>query len=191
MEVKKITYWEKAGKQNTENVIRLAKERFLEGGINYVVVASTSGNTGVLTARMFEDTSARLVVVTHHAGYLSPGEIEIHQENREFLEKRDIPVLIHSHMLAGLERSISRKLGGVSRTEAIAEALRSLFGHGLKVCVEVTLMAADAGLIPPEDVIAIGGRGRGADTAVVIKPAHMNSFFDMTIREIIAMPKVK
>ena len=129
--------------------------------------------------------------MTHHAGYLKPGEVEIRKENRKFLEERGIPVLVHSHMLAGIERSISRKLGGVSRTEAIAEALRSLFGHGLKVCVEITLMAADSGLIPCEDVIAIGGKGRGADTAVVIKPAHMNSFFDMTIREIIAMPKVK
>ena len=56
----------------------------------------------------------------------------------------------------------------------------------------ITLMAADAGLIKTkEEVIAIGGRSRGADTAVVIKPANLNSFFDIELREIICMPRDK
>jgi hypothetical protein len=90
-----------------------------------------------------------------------------------------------------LERSFTRKFGGLSRTEAVAEALRALFGHGLKVCVEITIMAADSGAIPIEEVVAVGGRSRGADTAVVIRPAHMNNFFDMQIKEIICMPREK
>ena len=91
-------------------------------------------------------------------------------------EKKGVKIVRQSHILSGLERSISRKLGGVSRTEAIAEALRSLFGHGLKVCVEITIMAADSGAIPIEEVVAVGGRSIGADTAVVVRPAHMNNF---------------
>ena len=51
-------------------------------------------------------------------------------------------------------------------------------------------MAADAALIPTDtEVIAVGGSGKGADAACVIKPAHMNNFFDLEIREIIAMPR--
>ena len=51
-------------------------------------------------------------------------------------------------------------------------------------------MAADAALIPTDtEIIAVGGSGKGADAAAVIKPAHMNNFFDMEIREIIAMPR--
>ena len=69
--------------------------------------------------------------------------------------------------------------------------LLSLFGHGLKVCVEITIMAADSGAIPIEEVVAVGGRSRGADTAVVIRPAHMNNFFDAEIKEIICMPRNK
>jgi len=37
-------------------------------------------------------------------------------------------------------------------------------------------------------VIAIAGSGRGADTAVVIKPANSHRLFDMVIKEIIAKP---
>ena len=34
-----------------------------------------------------------------------------------------------------------------------------------------------------------GGSGRGADAALVLKPAHQNNFFDMRIREIICKPR--
>jgi len=62
-------------------------------------------------------------------------------------------------------------------------------GEGTKVCVEIVLMAADAGLIPVDkDVIAIAGTGRGADTALRIKPANAARFFDLKIREVLAKP---
>jgi hypothetical protein len=70
----------------------------------------------------------------------------------------------------------------------IANVLR-LMGEGTKVCVEITLMAADAGLIPTDkDVVAIGGTGRGADTALRIRPTHAATFFNLKIEEIIAKP---
>lgn len=115
----------------------------------------------------------------------------MYPEIEEKLRKEGVKIVRQSHILSGLERSISRRLGGASRTEAIAEALRSLFGHGLKVCVEITIMAADSGAIPIEEVVAVGGRSSGADTAVVVRPAHMNNFFDMQIREIICIPREK
>jgi hypothetical protein len=62
-------------------------------------------------------------------------------------------------------------------------------GEGTKVCVEITLMAADAGLIPVDkDIVAIAGTGRGADTALRIKPANTARFFDLKIKEILAKP---
>lgn len=51
-------------------------------------------------------------------------------------------------------------------------------------------MAADSGDIPTNnDVIAIAGSGRGADTAIVLIPANSNNFFDLHIKEIICMPR--
>ena len=86
-------------------------------------------------------------------------------------------------------RGISNKFGGITHVEVIAATLR-LFGQGVKVCVEISIMAADAGLIPvDEEVIAVGGTAWGADAAVVLKAANMNNFFDLQIKEIIAMPR--
>jgi hypothetical protein len=59
----------------------------------------------------------------------------------------------------------------------------------MKVCFEITLMAADAGAIPiGENVIAVAGQGRGADTAIVIKSANTTSLFDLDVQEILAKP---
>ena len=90
--------------------------------------------------------------------------------------------------MSSAERAIKKTLGTVEPLEIIAHALR-LMGEGTKVCVEVTLMAADAGLIPTDqDVVAIGGTGTGADTALRIKPANAARLFDLRIREVIAKP---
>jgi hypothetical protein len=52
-------------------------------------------------------------------------------------------------------------------------------------------MATDAGLIRAgEDVIAIGGTGGGADTAILARSANTHNFFDMKIREIICKPRM-
>ena len=105
-------------------------------------------------------------------------------------EERGIKVLICAHALSGVERSITNKFGGISRVEIIAHTLRRFGGDGIKVAVEVALMAADAGLVPTDrEIIAVGGTGGGADSAIVLKAAHMNNFSDLEIREIIAKPR--
>jgi hypothetical protein len=67
-----------------------------------------------------------------------------------------------------------------------------MFGQGVKVAVEVAVMALDAGLVPfGQDIISIGGTVEGADAALVIRPAHSDRFFTTQIREIICMPGMK
>ena len=71
----------------------------------------------------------------------------------------------------------------------IADTLR-LLGQGMKVVVEISVMAADAGLVrTDEDVIVIAGSGRGADYAVVLKPVYSNDFFDLKVKEILCKPR--
>lgn len=191
MEEKKIIYFGRPGKENTEATLKAAIDRAKELGVRYLVVASSYGYTANKALELINNSNIQLVVVTYHTGFFREGETPMKPDVEEELKRKGAVVVRQSHILSGLERSISRKLGGVSRTEAIAEALRSLFGHGLKVCVEIVIMAADSGAIPIEDVVAVGGRSRGADTAVVVRPAHMNNFFDMEIKEIICMPRNK
>ena len=188
MQKEQIIYLERPGPQNTEDIIDAVTAYIARSGLERVVVASTTGSTATKFAKALEN-KAKLIVVTHHTGFSQEGAQRFDAEKRRNLELQGITVLTQSHVLSGVERSISRKLGGVSRVETISEALRSLLGHGLKVCVEIAIMAADAGAIPIADIVAVGGTGSGSDTAVVIRPAHMNNFFDARIREIIVMPR--
>ena len=71
----------------------------------------------------------------------------------------------------------------------IANTLR-MIGQGMKVAIEISIMAADAGLVHgDEDIIAIGGSGGGADCAVVLKPVNSNDLFDLRVKEILCKPR--
>ena len=168
-------------------------ERMASGDIRYLVVATSSGATALEAASKLADTDVRVIAVTLHTGFSEEGIRRLSQEAEEKLKSAGVKLVCATHTLSGLERSFSSKLGGGSRTEAVSEALRALFGHGMKVCVEVAIMAADNGSIPcgDEEIVVMGGRSSGADTACVVRPAHANSFFDMEIREILAMPRLK
>ena len=50
-------------------------------------------------------------------------------------------------------------------------------------------MAADAGLIPiDQDVLAVGGTGRGADTVWQIAPANTFNFLDLKMKKCLCKP---
>jgi hypothetical protein len=194
MITREIVYFEKAGAQNTDDTIRLALKRAQELGIKYVVVASTSGETGANAAKAFKGTGIKVVIVGHHVGFSKPGVRELEEPYIKEMEGLGAVIVEQTHALSGVERSISRRLGGASRVESIAEALRTVISVGTKVCVEISIMAADGGQVPVDgktEIIAIGGTWNGADTACVILPAHANNFFDLHVLEIVCMPRDK
>ncbi len=89
----------------------------------------------------------------------------------------------------GIGDAFRGKYQGYSPDRVAAEALKR-FSEGLKVAVEIMMMATDAGLIPEgEDVIAVAGTGRGADTAIILRSAYTRNFLTLKIREIVAMPR--
>ena len=64
-------------------------------------------------------------------------------------------------------------------------------GQGFKVAVEVALMAADQGLLPVDrEALALGGSGKGADTALVITPSYSGAFFKTQVHEVVCMPRM-
>ncbi|WP_027718418.1 pyruvate kinase alpha/beta domain-containing protein [Desulfovirgula thermocuniculi] len=178
-------YWPQKGPANTEQTVALALKRAQELGIEHIVVASCSGET----AKKLVGKVPHLVCVTHHVGFAGPGVDEMPPEVREELASRGVKLLTTTHLMGGLDRGVRNKFGGVYPAEIIAQTLRML-GQGLKVCVEIAVMALDAGLIPfGREVIAVGGSSKGADTAAVILPAHSHHFFDTKIKEIICKPR--
>lgn len=178
--------WEKPGKENTRATAELVIKTAGERGISHLVVASNTGNT----IKEFLGHDLNLVCVTHHAGFREPGVDEMPAETRKQLEEAGVKMLTTTHLLAGVDRAVRIKAGGLYPAEIMAHTLR-LFGQGVKVCVEIAVMALDAGLIPyGEEIIAVGGTGRGADTACVILPAHAKNFFDTRIQEILCKPRL-
>ena len=189
---KNITYFEKPGEKNTPAVIEAVKTRALELDIKEVVVTSTTGKTGVAMAEALQDTGIKIIVVTHQYGTTEEGKWDMESQYISRLNEMGVEIVSQSHMLSGVEKSLSRDTGGISRIEIVADVLRKLFGKGFKVAVEVVLMAADSGALTMEnEVIAVGGTAYGADVACVIKPAHSNNFYGLQIREIICMPREK
>jgi uncharacterized protein len=190
MGMKEIVYFDRSGSENTEGVIRVVQKGVKELGIQHVVVASDTGQTTLKFWEALKGTGVKLISVGEHAGYDGGDESSISEEARKNLEGKGIKVLVCSHALSGVGRSITKKFGGISHVEIIAYTLRLFGTDGIKVAVEVSVMAADAGLIPTDrEIIAIGGSYGGADSAIVLKAAHMNNFFDLEIREILAKPR--
>jgi hypothetical protein len=83
---------------------------------------------------------------------------------------------------------VRKKLQTYELEEIMAYTLR-IFGEGMKVACEISLMAADAGLIRTgEPTVAIAGSGRGADTAIVLTAANAQAFFEMKVMEVLCKP---
>ena len=180
-----------AGPRNTEKTLRAAVERAQQLGIEYIVVASTSGRTAFQLRDLCDKLryKGQLVVVTHHTGYSEPGENELKEEERARLTEAGCRVVTATHALSSISRSYRTKFGGIDLLEIVAEAFRR-FSQGVKAAIECAIMAADVGAVPVgEDIIAIAGTGKGADSAIVMRAANQNRFFDLKVREIIAMPR--
>ena len=183
---KSVLYFPGSGEVNTDETLKEAKIRAEELGIKHIVVASTRGNTALKALAVFKGNS--VVVVPHVTGLREPGVQELSNEIQEKIRASGGKIVITTHAFSGVNRAIQAKFETMFPVGIIAQTLR-MFGQGTKVVVEIVAMATDAGVIPAdEDVIAIAGSGRGADTAVVIKPANSHRLFDMVIKEIIAKP---
>jgi len=181
-------YHRRPGKENTKKTLEIAAQRAKELGINTVLVASTAGETGLLAARIIH--AAKVVVVTHSTGFLKPDIQQLQPDMRNRIEEVGAQVLTCQHALGGGGGAVRKKLHTYELEEIIAYTLR-VFGEGMKVVVEIALMAADAGLVrTDEPVIAIAGTGKGADTAVVLKPANAQAFFDLKVLEILCKPRL-
>lgn len=189
----KTTYFDKpGGDENTDKTLALAKQRAEELGIKTVVVASTVGNTAVKAVDVFK--GYKVIVVTHTAGFHEPNTQEFTDENRKIVESKGGIILTTTHAFGGVQRALSRGDGPPAPLpvigDTIAMTLRT-FGQGMKVTLEIAAMAADAGLVrTDEEVVSIGGTGRGADTAVVLQPDYVHRFFNLKVKELICKPRL-
>lgn len=177
----------KAGKHNTQEALKLAVQSAKEHGISHIVLASTVGDTAKSALEAIKGTDLNLVVITHSSSFGEAGKQEFDETIKKEIESAGHHVHTGMHLFRGLGRAIKNKVG-FSDEEIVAHTLR-LFGEGMKVCAEITAMAVDAGLVPyPGLVVAVAGTGRGADTVAIISTAPTHKFFELKIKKVVAKP---
>jgi len=169
-------YFDRFGSENTLYVIEAVRDRVKELGLKWVVVASTSGATGLKFAESLKGL-ANVIAVSYKG------------MDKAFVEKiRELGGLTVENCSTPLSNPKLRQ----------ARDTLYLMGQGFKVAVEVVLIATDLGLLEiGADVVGVGGTDRGADTAIVMRAAPSASLVRgpgerrPVIREVIAMPRVK
>lgn len=158
---KVITYFETPGPTNTADVFGVVDTALAETGIKKIVLASTVGATAEYAMDHYRNKGVRLIIVPHQYGFSASGQ-RFPQEliDRARAEGHEVyfgTMLFHTD-----------KLFGVGTPQWVAEFLR-MFCQGVKVCVEILLMACNGGLVEiGEQVIVVAGSGRGADTALLM-----------------------
>ncbi len=152
-----------------------------------MVCASHRGNTALKAVEKFKDLSIEIVAVTVNAG----AKAEVVKEWEGNIPKMEsVGIKLHhgTHSFSGVERAVKERWGMGGPALLVGDVLRVL-GEGTKVCIEVLLMAADAGLVQKDEkVMAIAGTSRGCDTCLVVKATTSTKFFDLAIQEIVCKP---
>lgn len=198
--VRKVHYFDEPGKQNTGEVIEAVKDTIRETKITCLIVASTSGETALKFAKALKDEKIRIMCVSEPPSRQIWGNEWpcINPATKEELEKHGVTIIdrvpykFHDSVL-----EMARWYTPITE-HIIGDTLAFVGGQGLKVAVEVTFMAVQGGYVETnKEVIAVGGYGGGADTAVIVKTCFPENLFSpnvekrLEIREIIAMPRKK
>ena len=88
-------YFENPGPENTDETLRLAKARAETLGIKSIIVASTTGSTGVKASEVFKGYN--LVVVTLVTGLKGSYVQEFLPEHRKIIESNGGRILTATH----------------------------------------------------------------------------------------------
>jgi uncharacterized protein len=185
--IRQVEYFEKPGKGNTARCVDMAAGLVAEG-YTHVVIATTGGETALLTAKKLQGTGSNVVAVTHNVGYAGPNQDECGPDMRRELESLGVRIYTGTILTRGIEAALMKKHQGVYPAYVVAQSLRILC-QGIKVAAEIVAEACDGGLLPEgDDVIAMAGTGRGADTVAIVEAHPSDRFFDIRVKQIVAKP---
>ncbi len=183
-----IFYFDEKGPANTEKALEIACDYAKANNIGTIVLASSTGDTALKLNEMTQG-SVKIVSVTYNAGSRFKEAVTRFNQNRETLEQKGILLVRGLHTLSGGEKAFSGKYNTtLLPLNIVADTLR-MFSQGVKVCVEIVIMAAEHGFVTPEeDVVVVAGSGHGADTALVMKPVFAEDMFKAKIKALLCMP---
>ena len=175
---RRVLYFPDYGEENTQAVIECVARRFAEGDISTVAVATSTGKTATLFADALAARSGlRLVAVGNPPGTTYE---RITAEYRQKLLARGAVIVDDApYGCTSLGGDAHKNMYGALDLQVVAADLwRMMGGQGLKVAMEVGLMATNVGVLAAgEKIIAVGGTATGADTAIVMKTAYSVDVF--------------
>lgn len=175
-----IVYYESPGPDNTDETLDLAVNAVAVYDLTQIVVASRTGETAMALMERLADTGIRMVAVTPQFGYADEHEFDW----TLIPAIRDAGHAFH----AGTMPFHTDAFHGCSAPKRMGDVLR-VFSQGVQVCVEITMMAADGGLLNcDERAVVVAGTGRGADTAIVVTPASSAKLERLRVHEILCKP---
>lgn len=191
-------YFENPGPENTNDVVKVVKQRVDQTNIKHVIVASDSGDTALKFAEALTGKTRVFCVCQGPSlrewGFSWPS---MKVENKKRLNELGVVILDNAPFIFHNSVYTSAKFDEIYPEKIVRETLY-FFGQGLKVAVEVVLMATMCGLLDPyEEVIGVGGSSRGADTAIILRSTYPTAVFSndpkkrLEIRELICMPRMK
>lgn len=161
------TYFDQPGHQNTNQTLKLALAKAQKDKIKTIVLASTSGATGLKALDICPDL--KIIAV---GSYKNRSDSE---KFKEFQKRGGQAIFAYDDV-------------SYEYSQEAQARFRQMAGEGGKVAIEVVVAATLAGLIKKnEKVIGIGGTYPGADTAFVIMAS--NNFDEKNVEEIICCPK--
>lgn len=160
-----MTYYPTSGRENVNRTLALVKKTAEELGIDNVVVASTTGFTAKKAEVTFKGTGVKLTFVgTARERFPSDLIEELNEKGCNVCFSHEV-----SYDYPDLVKMAYKR-----------------FCEGVKVAVEIAMIAAQEGYISTDkDVISMGKW----DTALVIKPSTSKRFHDLMIRELICKPR--
>ena len=192
----KTVYFEKPGVENTDEALALAGNRARELGIKTVIVSSNTGKTAVRAMDVLK--GLRVVIVSRSTGFIKADTQDFTEPNRKIVESKGGIIVTAAHAFGGISRACRQSdIPQAPTTYIVGDLIAStlkVFSQGLKVACEISVMAADAGLVrSDEEVVAAGGTGSaggGVDTVAVIKPSPAHRFFELRVKELVCKPRL-
>lgn len=162
-----ITYFDAPGKANTLHALKIAKERALESGIKTVIFSSSGGYTANMATEVFKGEKIKLIVIGYRNRFPEELAEELESAGHVMLYPNDYEF---------------------QHPKGAWEVLRR-FSVGMKVGIQVVLMATEVGMVEEgEEVISLGGTGTieyepggGVDTAIVMEAVKGDGFFTMDL----------
>lgn len=177
-------YYPEGGTEHTETTLKASLEAAKQLDVKTILVASTSGETGIMAAELYKDSGIRLIVVGHQMGFPVPKVQQFKPENWERITELGGVVNLGTDVVTNSIRQRQRL--GFSPMSIITQTLIAV---KIKVNVEIVAKACDAGLILPGDkVISIAGSHNGADTSVMFTANDSPNILDIRPEMFICYP---